>query len=66
MRLAAGNVRNCAMHAAAMEFVAELEAKLSPPDQRESMLSQSSNIDASSGSNHQHHKASTHFAGSNQ
>ena len=31
--------------------------------QREGTLIQSSNIQASSGSNHQHHKASTHFAG---
>ena len=63
MRLAAGNFRNCANHAAAMEFVPELEAKLSPPVQREGILSQSRNILASSSSNHQHHKASTLFAG---
>jgi len=56
MRLATGNIRNCAMHAAAMEFVPELEAKLSPPVQREGMLNQSRNILVSSGSNHQHHK----------
>jgi len=64
MRLAAGNVRNCATHAAAMEFFPELEAKLSPPVQREDMLIQSNNILTSSGSNQQHHKASTRFAGS--
>ena len=63
MRLAAGNFRNCAMHAAAMEFVPELEAELSPPVQREGMLIQSSNRNASSGSNHLHHKTSTQFAG---
>jgi len=34
MRLAAGNVRNCATHAAAMEIIHELEATLSPPVQR--------------------------------
>jgi len=66
MRLAAGNVRNCATHAAAMEFVPELEAKLSPPVQREGMLIQSRNILASNRSNHLHHKASTHFAGRDQ
>jgi len=66
MRLAAGNIRNCAIHAAAMEFVPELEATLSPPVQREGMLIQSRNMNASSGSNQQHHKASIHFAGSNQ
>ena len=33
MRLAAGNIRNCAMHAAAMDIVPELEATLSPPVQ---------------------------------
>jgi len=33
MRLAAGNIRNWAMHAAAMAFVPELEATLSPPVQ---------------------------------
>ncbi len=66
MRLAAGNVRNCAMHAVAMEFVPELEAKLSPPDPREGMLIQFRNILASSSSNHLHHNASTHFAGTNQ
>jgi len=63
MRFAAGNIRNGAMHAAAMAFVPELDANLSPPVQREGMLIQSSNILASSGSNHQHHKASTRFAG---
>ena len=63
MRLAAGNVRNGAMHAAAMVFVPELEAILSPPVQREGMLIQSSNILASSRSNHQHLKANTHIAG---
>ena len=31
VRLAAGNVRNCANHAAAMVMVLELEAILSPP-----------------------------------
>jgi len=66
MRLATGNFRTCAMHAAAKEFVAELEATLSPPDQRESMLIQSSTILASSRSNHLHNKASTHFAGRDQ
>jgi len=66
MRLAAGNFRNCAMHAAAMEFVPELDAELSPPAQREGMLIQSRNIDASSSSNRQHHNASTHFAGRDQ
>ena len=35
VRLAAGNVRNWATHAAAMAFVPELEATLSPPVQRE-------------------------------
>ena len=44
MRLAAGNIRNWAMHAAAMEFVPELEATLSPPVQREGMLIQSRTI----------------------
>jgi len=63
MRLATGNVRNGATHAAAMEFVPELEAELSPPVQREGTLIQSRNILASSSSNHQHHKASTRFAG---
>jgi len=63
MRLAAGNIRNCATHAAAMEFVLELEANLSPPVQRDGMLNHSNNVDASSASNNQHHKASTHFAG---
>jgi len=43
MRFAAGNIRNWANHAAAMEFVPELEAKLSPPVHREGMLIQSSN-----------------------
>jgi len=38
MRLAAGNVRNCANQTAAMEFAPDLEAKLSPPVPRESML----------------------------
>jgi len=66
MRLAAGNIRNCAMHAAAMEFVPELEANLSPPFQREGMLIQSRNILASSRSSRLHHNASTHFAGSDQ
>ena len=37
--------------------------RLSMLDQREGTLIQSSNIQASSGSNHQHHKASTHVAG---
>jgi len=60
MRLAAGNVRNCATHAAAMVFALELEAKLSPPVQREGMFIHSSS------SSHQHHKASTHFAGRDQ
>jgi len=59
MRLAAGNIRNCATHATAMEFVPELEANLSPPVQRDGMLIQSRNILASSQSNHLHHKAST-------
>ena len=63
MRLAAGNIRNCATHAAAMAFVPELDAELSPPVQREGMLIQTRNILASSSSKHQHHKASTHFAG---
>ena len=31
MRLATGNIRNCAIHAAAMVMVPELEAILSPP-----------------------------------
>jgi len=66
MRLASGNIRNCVIHAAAMEFVPELEAELSPPVQRECMLIQSSNIDASSSSNLQLYRASTHFAGSDQ
>jgi len=66
MRLAAGNIRNCANHAAAMAFFLELDATLSPPAQREGMLIQSQNILASSRSDHLHHKASTHFAGSNQ
>jgi len=48
VRLAAGNIRNCANHAAAMEYIPELEAKLSPPVQREGMLIQSRNILASS------------------
>jgi len=65
MRLAAGNIRNCAMHAAAMEFVFELEATLSPPEHRESMPIQSNNWSGSSSSNHLHHKASTPFAGRN-
>jgi len=59
MRLAAGNVRNGAMHAAAMDFVPELEATLSPPAQREGMLIQSRNILASSRSNYQHHNTGT-------
>jgi len=63
MRLAAGNVRNCAKHAAAMELVPELEANLSPPEQREGTLIRSRNINVSRSSNHQHRKASTHFAG---
>jgi len=63
MPLAAGNVRNWAMHAAAMVIVPELEAELSPPRQREGTLIQSSNMKVSRSSNHQHHKASTHFAG---
>jgi len=66
MRFAAGNVRNCANHAAAMGFVRELEANLSPPAQRESMLIQSRYILASSRSNHLHYNASTHFAGRDQ
>jgi len=66
MRLATGNIRNCATHAAAMEFVPDLEAKLSPPVQREGMLIQYRNILASSSSSHQHHNASTHFAGGDQ
>jgi len=66
MRLASGNIRNCATHAAAMEFIPELEAELSPPDQREGMLIQARIILASSSSNHLHHKASTHFAGRDQ
>ena len=51
MRLAAGNVRNRGRHAAAMAFVPELDAELSPPVQREGMLIQSRNIDVSSSSN---------------
>lgn len=51
------------MNAAAMEFVPELEATLSPLVQREGTLIQSRNILASSRPNHQHYKASTHFAG---
>jgi len=66
MRLAAGNIRNCATHAAAMEFAPELEATLSPPVQREGMLIQSRNILASSRSSRLHHNASTHFAGRDQ
>jgi len=66
MRLAAGNIRNCATHAAAMEFAPELEAKLSPPVQREGMLSQPSNTRASSSSSQQHHMASTRFTGCDQ
>ena len=62
-RLAACNIRNCATHAAAMEFAPELEATLSPPVQGEGMLIQSRNILASSSLIHQHHKASTRFAG---
>jgi len=53
------------MHAAAMEFVPELEAKLSPPVQREGTLIQSRNILASSRSYYQHHNTGTHFAGRN-
>jgi len=37
MRLAAGNVRNCANQTATMEFVPDLEAKLSPPVPREGL-----------------------------
>jgi len=44
MRLASGNIRNCVIHAAAMEFVPGLEATLSPPVQREGMLIQSRTI----------------------
>jgi len=66
MRLAAGNIRNCATHAAAMAFVSELEANLSPPVQRDGVLIQSRNILASSSSNHQYHKANTRFAGREQ
>jgi len=49
--------------AAAMAHAPELEATLSPPAHREGMLIQSRNILASSSSSHQHHNASTHFAG---
>ena len=35
MRLAAGNVRNCATHAAATVVIASLETVVSPPFQRE-------------------------------
>ncbi len=38
MRLASGNVRNCAKHAAAIVIIPELEAKLSPPVQREGTI----------------------------
>jgi len=65
-RLAACNIRNCATHAAAMEFVLELAAILSPPVQSEGTLIQLDNMSASSRSNHLQHYASTHFAGSNQ
>ena len=40
VRLEAGNVRNCARHAAAMVIVPKLEAILSPPVHREGMLIQ--------------------------
>jgi hypothetical protein len=63
MRLATGNIRNCAMHAAAMEFPPRLEATLTPPFQCEGTLIQSNNTSASGSWNHQHHCASTHFAG---
>jgi len=63
MRLAAGNVRNRGRHAAAMAFVPELDAELSPPVHREGILIQSRNILASSRSSRLHHNASTHFAG---
>jgi len=63
MRLAAGNIRNCATHAAAMEFAPELEAELSPPVQCEGMLIQSRNMNVSGNSNHHHHNARTRFAG---
>jgi len=66
VRLESGNLRIRAMHAAAMEFVPELEANLSPPVQRDGMLIQSRNILASSRSNHLHHNASNHFAGRDQ
>jgi len=66
MRFVSGNIRSCANHAAAMAFVPELEATLTPPDQREGTLIDSSTARATSSSNHQHHKASTHIAGSNQ
>jgi len=46
-----------------MAFVLELEATQSPPAQREGTLIQSRNMTVSRSSNHQHHNASTHFAG---
>jgi len=55
-----------AMHTAAMEFVTELEAKLSTPIQREGIPIQSSIARVSSSLNHQHHKTNTHFAGRDQ
>jgi len=66
MCLASGNIRNCATHAAAMEFVPELKANLSPPVQREGMFIQSDNILATSRSNYQHHNTGTQFAGRDQ
>ena len=62
----ADNSNHRARHAAAMVFIPELEANLSPPVQYEGMLNLSSNARASSISNHQRHTASTHFAGSDQ
>jgi len=50
-------------NAAATVIIYSLEANLSPPVQREGTLSQSGNARVSSSSNHEHHKASTHFAG---
>jgi len=46
MRLATGNIRNWAIHAAAMVNVPELEAKLSPPVQREGVPIQSNKTGA--------------------
>jgi len=65
-RFRAGNFGGWARHAAAMVFIPELEANLSPPVQYEGTLIQSSNILASSSSSQQHHKESTHFAGRDQ